>query len=98
VLLTEPVTSVVPSVDATTLLVATLDSHVRLFDTATGKFLNKFTGHSHESYRARACFGYEDATVVCGDEDGRVWGWDLVDVRSSFPSDRKAAFTHGTPL
>lgn len=75
----QPVTSVVPSVDATTLLVATLDSHVRLFDMATGKLLNKFTGHSHESYRARACFGYEDATVVCGDEDGRVWGWDLVD-------------------
>ncbi|KIK80421.1 hypothetical protein PAXRUDRAFT_238585 [Paxillus rubicundulus Ve08.2h10] len=74
-----PVTSVVPSVDATTLLVATLDSHVRLFDTVTGKLLNKFTGHSHESYRARACFGHEDATVVCGDEDGRVWGWDLVD-------------------
>ncbi|KAF9245037.1 WD40-repeat-containing domain protein [Melanogaster broomeanus] len=67
------------SADATTLLVATLDSHVRLFDTATGKLLNDFTGHSHASYRCRASFGHEEATVVCGDEDGRVWGWDLVD-------------------
>jgi mitogen-activated protein kinase organizer 1 len=77
---TEPVTSVVPSADATTLLVATLDSHVRLFDTATGKLLNGFTGHAHTSYRCRACFGQEEASVVCGDENGQVWAWDLVDV------------------
>ena len=77
---TEPVTSVVPSADGTTLLVATLDSHVRLFDAATGKLLNAFTGHAHTSYRCRACFGHEEASVVCGDEDGRVWAWDLVDV------------------
>lgn len=77
---TEPVTSVVPSADGTTLLVSTLDSHVRLFDTATGKLLNAFTGHAHTSYRCRACFGQEEASVVCGDENGQVWAWDLVDV------------------
>lgn len=76
----EPVTSVVPSADATTLLVATLDSHVRLFDAVTGKLLNAFTGHAHTSYRCRACFGHEEASVVCGDENGQVWAWDLVDV------------------
>lgn len=78
--LIEPVTSVVPSADATTLLVATLDSHVRLFDATTGKVLNAFTGHAHTSYRCRACFGHEEASVVCGDESGQVWAWDLVDV------------------
>ncbi|KAG9316583.1 WD40-repeat-containing domain protein [Chiua virens] len=75
----QPVTSVVPSADATTLLVATLDSHVRLFDAVTGKLLNAFTGHAHTSYRCRACFGHEEASVVCGDENGQVWAWDLVD-------------------
>ncbi|KAG8213791.1 WD40-repeat-containing domain protein [Butyriboletus roseoflavus] len=75
----QPVTSVVPSADATTLLVATLDSHVRLFDAATGKLLNAFTGHAHMSYRCHACFGHEEASVVCGDENGQVWAWDLVD-------------------
>lgn len=77
---TEPVTSAIPSSDGTTLLVSTLDSHVRLFDTTSGKLLNAFTGHNHTSYRCRACFGHEEATVVCGDEDGAVWAWDLVDV------------------
>ena len=81
----EPVTSVVPSADATTLLVTTLDSHVRLFDAATGKLLNAFTGHAHMSYRCRACFGHEEASVVCGDENGQVWAWDLVDVGSDVP-------------
>ncbi|KAN0090994.1 WD40-repeat-containing domain protein [Tylopilus felleus] len=75
----QPVTSVVPSADATTLLVATLDSHVRVFDATTGKLLNAFEGHTHTSYRCRACFGYEEASVVCGDENGQVWAWDLVD-------------------
>ncbi|KAI6032814.1 WD40-repeat-containing domain protein [Pisolithus orientalis] len=64
----KPVTSVIPSADGTTFLVATLDSHVRLFDFGTGKLLNALLGHSHTS-----------ASVVCGDEDGHVWAWDLVD-------------------
>lgn len=47
---------------------------------SSGKLLNDFTGHNHTSYRCRACFGHEEAMVVFGDEDGRVWAWDLVDV------------------
>ncbi|KAH7923936.1 WD40 repeat-like protein [Leucogyrophana mollusca] len=81
----QPVTSVVPSQDGTTLLVATLDSHVRLFDMTSGKLLNDFTDHSQTSYRCRACFGHAEATVVCGDEDGRVWAWDLVDATALQP-------------
>jgi len=42
--------------------------------------LNKFTGHVNEAYRCRACFGHAEATVICGDEQGQVWAWDLVDV------------------
>lgn len=68
--------------DGATLLVSTLDARVRLFDVPSGKLLNTFMGHAHKEYRCRACFGHAEASVVAGDEDGRVWAWDLVDVRS----------------
>ena len=69
-----------PTQDAQTLLVLTLDSHIRLMDSSTGKLLNDFTGHVNEAYRCRACFGHAEASVVCGDENGQVWAWDLLDV------------------
>ena len=69
-----------PTQDAQTLLVLTLDSHIRLMDSSTGKMLNDFTGHVNEAYRCRACFGHAEASVVCGDENGQVWAWDLLDV------------------
>ena len=73
-----------PSQDNQTYLVTTIDAHVRLMDMSTGKMLNDFKGHASASYRIRACFGHGEASVICGDEDGAVWAWDLVDVRPSF--------------
>lgn len=73
--------SVVPTEDSQTYLVATLDNVIRLMDCSTGKMLNDFTGHVNEAYRTRACFGHAEASVVCGDEKGQVWAWDLLDVR-----------------
>jgi mitogen-activated protein kinase organizer 1 len=75
------VTSIVPTQDSQTLLVTTLDSHIRLMDTTTGKMLNDFTGHVNSSYRCRATFGHAEASIVCGDEKGQIWAWDLLDVR-----------------
>ncbi|KAG6848789.1 hypothetical protein H0H93_013980 [Arthromyces matolae] len=77
----QPVTSVMPTQDGQTILVTTLDSHVRLMDTATGKLLNDFTGHLNTSYRCRACFGHGEANVICGDENGQIWNWDLLDAK-----------------
>jgi WD40 repeat protein len=77
----DPITSILPTADAQTLLVASLDGAVRLMDLSTGKQLNEFKGHQHTAYRLRACFGHAEASVLCGDEDGRVWAWDLLDVR-----------------
>lgn len=77
---TDPVTSIVPTQDESTYLVTTLDGHIRLMDAFSGKMLNDFSGHSHSSYRCRACFGHGEASVVCGDEKGEVWAWDLLDV------------------
>jgi hypothetical protein len=59
----QPVTAVVPAEDGQTLLVTTLDSHLRLIDMTTGKMLNDFTGHANTSYRCRGCFGQAEATV-----------------------------------
>lgn len=78
--LPEPVTSVVPTQDSQTILVTTLDSHIRLMDNTSGKMLNEFTGHINNSYRCRACFDHAEATVICGDENGKIWAWDLLDV------------------
>lgn len=77
----DPVTSVVPTRDSSTLLVTTLDSSIRLLDRANGTVLNTFRGHENESYRTRAAFSHAEASVLCGDEQGRVWSWDLVNVR-----------------
>ncbi|PPQ93789.1 hypothetical protein CVT25_013498 [Psilocybe cyanescens] len=81
-----PVTSVVPTQDNQTYLVATLDNHIRLMDCSTGKMLNDFTGHVNEAYRCRACFGHAEATVICGDEKGQIWAWDLVDAKIMQPN------------
>lgn len=77
----DPVTAAVPSQDGQTYLATTLDGHVRLMDAQTGKMLNGFSGHVNSSYRCRACFGHGEASVICGDEKGMVWAWDLLDVR-----------------
>ncbi|KZT67145.1 WD40 repeat-like protein [Daedalea quercina L-15889] len=81
-----PVTSVVPSQDGQTYLATTLDAHVRLMDASTGKMLNDFKGANISSYRCRSCFGHGEASVVCGDEAGRVWAWDLLDAAPLQPN------------
>ncbi|PPR00977.1 hypothetical protein CVT24_000271 [Panaeolus cyanescens] len=81
-----PVTSVIPTQDSQTLLVATLDNHIRLMDNSTGKMLNDFTGHKNEEYRCRACYGHGEASVVCGDEKGQIWAWDLLDAKIMQPN------------
>jgi len=75
----QPVASVVPTKDSQTLLVTTLDSKVRLLDKKSGQVLNTFQGHKNVQYRIRACFDATEATILCGDEEGRLWAWDLVE-------------------
>lgn len=89
VLKTDPVTSIIPTQDGQTVLAASLDSTVRLMDLTTGKLLNAFSSHSNGSYRCRACFGHAEATVLCGDENGQVWAWDLLDVCILYAPDRQ---------
>ncbi|KAG8807254.1 hypothetical protein FRC17_004554 [Serendipita sp. 399] len=77
-----PVTSIVPTKDLQTLLVTTLDGKIRLMDRKTGQCLNTFQGHKHESYRCRSVLDIKEEAVILGDEDGRIWAWDLVTAAS----------------
>ncbi|GJJ06216.1 hypothetical protein Clacol_000406 [Clathrus columnatus] len=74
-----PVTSVLPTSDAQTYLIQSLNSTIILMDAENGKLLNSFKGHTNNLYRSRACFGHAEASVISGDEDGRIWAWDLVE-------------------
>jgi len=94
----DPVTAVVPTKDHQSYLVTTLDSHVRLMDGSTGKLLNDFEGHLNTSYRCRACFGFNEASVVCGDENGAIWAWDLLDVSIQVSLPTRAWSSPNLPL
>jgi len=48
----------------------TKKSPIRLINAATGKMLNKFTGHTNESYGCCFCFGHGEATVTKKDRFG----------------------------
>jgi len=77
---------VIPTQDGQTWLVTSLDSHVRLMDAITGKMLNDFVGHENSSYRCRACLDHTEANVMCGDEQGQLWVWDLLDAKVLQPN------------
>lgn len=49
-------------------------------DLDNGKCLQLFEGHKNSSYRTKAAFGVGEASVVIGDEDGKVRAWDVESV------------------
>lgn len=72
-----PVTSVTLSADAKTMLVTTLDSTIRLMDKDDGSLLNTYKGHLNKDYRIKSCFTFGEASVLAGDETGRLFEWKL---------------------
>ena len=42
----------------------------------------RFVGHKNSQYKVDSCLNNEDSHVVSGSEDGQVYFWDLVEVRS----------------
>lgn len=74
--LAEPITSLTPTADSSMVLLSCLDSTLHALDIDSGRVLKSFKGHKNESYRSQAAFGPREATVVMGDEDGKVWAWD----------------------
>ncbi|CAE6430647.1 unnamed protein product [Rhizoctonia solani] len=84
-----PISSISPSVDNQTLLICTLDSKLRLMDRVNGQMLNTFSGHVSNDYRTHACFGHGEGSVVCGDEQGKIWEWDLLNAKAVAPDPPK---------
>lgn len=65
--------------DGNCILASSLDDTVRLFDAENGELLASYSGHRARNYRINATLTGDDARVLAGSEDGRVFIWDLVD-------------------
>ncbi|GAB5371617.1 hypothetical protein AAMO2058_001595400 [Amorphochlora amoebiformis] len=75
----EVITTMALSNDSQCCLVACMDSTLRLFDRASGEMLNSYKGHKHQAYRIGSCLTNDDAFVVGGSEDGKIYFWSLVE-------------------
>jgi mitogen-activated protein kinase organizer 1 len=75
----DPITSVCQTNDTNAILLSTLDSTIRLLDKGNGVVLQTYTSHVNSDYRIRSCLGLNDAYVVSGSEDGKIYVWDLLD-------------------
>ncbi|BGP42078.1 hypothetical protein JCM10450v2_006164 [Rhodotorula kratochvilovae] len=91
----QPVTSLSLTSDSSLLLLSTLDSTHRLLDLSHGRVVQSFTGHKNTSYRSQSCLGAREETVWCGDEEGRVYGWDL---ESGGPLPAPSFKAHAKPI
>ncbi|KAI8815782.1 WD40-repeat-containing domain protein [Fimicolochytrium jonesii] len=74
-----PITSATFSGDKNCILLSSLDSTIRLIDKETGELLNHYRGHKNTTYRLASTLSNNDAYVVSGSEDGKIYMWDLVD-------------------
>lgn len=61
------------------MLVTTLNSSIHLMDRQDGSELQRYTGHTNTSYRIHSALGHGEASVLAGDETGKIWKWDLTD-------------------
>ncbi|WOO81468.1 putative WD repeat-containing protein [Vanrija pseudolonga] len=68
-----------PSTPRETMLVASLDGKLRLFDRSNGSVLQTFSGHKATTQRSKPAFARGEGSVLAGDEDGRLWTWSVLD-------------------
>ena len=80
----QPVTHCLFSSDENCVLASSLDSKIRLFDKENGQLLADYRGHENKELRIRACLTPHDAQVIGGSEDGKIYIWDLVEVRFTY--------------
>jgi len=88
-----PVTCVSLSHDSQCMLAGILDDSIALLDKASGELLARYEGHRNSQLKIGSCFTHDDALVVSGSEDGKVFFWDLVEgnVVHSFTADPDGA-------
>ena len=41
---------------------------------------SRYKGHRNADYKLDSCLSHDDAYVISGSEDGRIYFWDLVEV------------------
>lgn len=77
-----PVTSIAVSKNSPreSILVSSSDGKIRIFDRTNGTVLQTFQGHSIGQTRNRAVWGYGEGTVLTGDDQGRIWQYNVLDV------------------
>jgi mitogen-activated protein kinase organizer 1 len=73
------ITSVRMSKDRNCILVSTTDNTLRLMDKSNGSLLNEFKGHQHTEYKLHSAFSNDDAYVLSGSEDSKIYIWDLLE-------------------
>lgn len=73
------VTSVQITKDGQAMLVACMDSKIRLIDRKDGTCLRAFGGITNKELRIKSCFGKGESVVMSGTEaDGTVTAWDVM--------------------
>lgn len=94
-----PVTSITPTVTASSLLISTLarqgsdDKRAThsLLDLSDGSHLQTIKGGINVQYRCRSTLSADDSTIIAGDEQGKIQVWDVLSGKqrpfSSPPSD-----------
>ena len=77
-----PITSISPSPTSPkdTILVSSTDGKLRIFDRSNGSVLQTFAGHKAGDTRSKAAWNYGEGAVLAGDEEGRIWAWNVLDV------------------
>ncbi|ORY28776.1 WD40-repeat-containing domain protein [Naematelia encephala] len=84
-----------PTAPKDTILVSSMDGKLRVFDRSDGNVLQTFSGHKVKEVRSRACWGYGEGLVLAGDEEGKIWSWNVLDGK---PIDPTPMAVHKKPI
>lgn len=80
-----PITSLKlsPTAPEESVLVGTNDGKVRIFDRKDGGCLQTFQGHKVREQTGRwgMDWGYGDGLALAGDEEGKLWAWNVLDAK-----------------
>lgn len=77
-----PITSIAPSGNSPreSILASTSDGKLRIFDRTNGTALQTFEGHAIGNTRNKAVWGYGEGSVLTGDDEGKIWAYNVLDV------------------
>ncbi|XP_076379224.1 WD repeat domain-containing protein 83 isoform X1 [Megalopta genalis] len=64
--------------DGQCIVVSCADAVVRLMDKDSGELLGEFTGHVADNLCLESSVDVQDARILSGSADGKLWIWDLV--------------------